>query len=97
MGPRMHLRVDERIRAARTDAGNVYVVIDESPWIDIFGSAFDEVGGFLTQPRREFVGLSRESATDLMDETHSIRRGVAAVASSCPASSRSTATFLQRN
>src|SRR5688572_23599566 len=73
MRPRVHLRVDERVSAARAEARDVDVMIDESVGIDVVERAFDEVGSFLTQGGCEILRLSREGAADVMDETHSCR------------------------
>jgi len=45
MLPRAHLPIDKRIRSIDAEAGDVYVVIDESLRIDIVERALHEVGG----------------------------------------------------
>src|SRR5688500_1293163 len=83
MRPRVHLRVDERVSAARAEARDVDVMIDESAGIDVVERAFDKVGSFLTQGGCEILRLSREGAADVMDETHSCRTFSARSCSAC--------------
>jgi hypothetical protein len=63
----VHLRVHKRIRAARADACDVNVMIDESTGINVIVRTLDEIFRFATEIRGQFSGMSFEGAADLMD------------------------------
>src|SRR6185369_10569116 len=72
VSPRQHFRIDERIRAADAEAGNVNVMIDELCGVDVGEGDLNEIGGSDAEPGTQLFRLFRERATDGMDQTHLI-------------------------
>ena len=65
--PGMHLGIDEIVCVASPDAGNMRVMIDEPPGIDVFIGVLHEIGGLRTQAVLEIFRLITRRAAKAMD------------------------------
>src|SRR5687768_2174139 len=73
VSPTSHFRIDECAVGTRTDAGDVSVIVDEARLIDVVESAFDQIGGFRTNPVLQVFRLVLKRTANEMHQTHKLK------------------------